>query len=289
MTTPVDSLANHLAHLQEKGFLPAGAVAKRDALRLQILLDAGVLREKRQGAGKRLVVQDEKGLQSFINSLYPAGLSGNAPTTLPPRSRAVATRRDAKKSSRGAAEALFLRGFDNACLKTDKSVLLVADLTRQAGVAALLLDDGMPAWSYDGIIMVVENLEVFVHLERLSPEAALVLYAGGRLSGRTLEWLSSSPMAGCRIIHCGDYDPVGLDEYLRLSLACPGRVNLYLPPNIEYLFKHYGKRSLVEKGQAILRRLRKSDDPAVRHVVSLMDRFGAGLEQEALLIGSASS
>ncbi len=281
----VDVLAGHLARLLEKGVLPVGRIAGRDRLRLQSLLDAGVLAEARQGAGRRLVLRDAQALRAFIRTLYPNDLSGCGAGELPPRSLAVASRRDSKKAARGAAETVLLRGFGEAVLRAGKEVLPVADWTRRAGAAALLLDDRSMPWGCGGTIAVVENHEVFVHFEKLHAAADIALYAGGRLSGRVLHWLASPPLAACTVIHCGDYDPVGLDEYLRLSGACPGRTRLHLPAGLEDLFARYGKQELLAKSQAILRRLRKNTDPTVRVLVGLMDRYGAGLEQEALLIG----
>ncbi len=285
----VDQLAGHLLRLLEKGSLPAGSLTARHRVRLQGLLDAGALTDVRQGAGRRVVLQDKKALQSFIQALYPRGLTGGPAGDLLPHSLAVAHRRDAKKARRGAAEAVLLRGFGQAVLSAGDEVLAVAHWTSKAGAAALLLNDRTPAWGAKGTVAVVENQEVFLHFEKLALPADLVLYAGGRLSGRVLDWLASPPMSACPIVHCGDYDPVGLDEYLRLSGACPGRARLHQPADLAGLFARYGKRELVEKGQAVLRRLRKSADPDVQAVVALMDRYGAGLEQEALLIGAGDT
>jgi hypothetical protein len=92
-------------------------------------------------------------------------------------------------------------------------------------------------------------------------------------------------MRKARVLHFGDYDPVGLDEYLRLREACPGRAELYLPQGLERLFARYSKPGLLRGTEAVLRRLRDCGLPEVRRVVDLMDRHGAGLEQEALLLG----
>ena len=138
--------------------------------------------------------------------------------------------------------------------------------------------------SITGALAVVENLEVFCHFEKLKTDAQLAIYAQGRLSGRILNWLSSPAMAQARIIHCGDYDPVGLDEYLRLKSACRERAALYLPANLEDLLSRYGKRDLLLGNNAsILARLRKTEDQEVRQIVKLIDRYGVGLEQEVLL------
>lgn len=87
-----------------------------------------------------------------------------------------------------------------------------------------------------------------------------------------------------RIIHCGDYDPVGLDEYLRLKTACPESAGLYLPANLEDLLFRYGKRELLlGSSGVILVWLRKTEDQEVRRIVELMDQYSVGLEQEVLL------
>jgi len=91
-------------------------------------------------------------------------------------------------------------------------------------------------------------------------------------------------MTGARIVHFPDYDPVGMDEYLRFKQACPERTELFRPPSLKDLFPRYGKAQLLHDNKAILARLRKSHDSDVRYVVGLMDRFGVGLEQEVLLI-----
>lgn len=50
--------------------------------------------------------------------------------------------------------------------------------------------------------------ELFIDSEWLQPPHLVGFEP--RLSGRILEWLSAPAMAKARIIHCGNYDPVGL-------------------------------------------------------------------------------
>jgi hypothetical protein len=104
------------------------------------------------------------------------------------------------------------------------------------------------------------------------------------MSGRLLEWLSSSNMGGCDYIHWGDYDPIGLYEFQKLSAACPGRVKLFVPDAVEELLPRIGKRELIDKQQKYLSRLRRegcSGDAA--RMIGLFERFNRGLEQEAIL------
>lgn len=278
----VDALAQKIGLLRSQGNLASSRLTDRDRTRLQSLFETGVLIEERSGAGKKVVVKNLAILDAFVQRYYPSGLEGSG-DALTPRSRAVAEQRDSKKARETGPLVVLLRGFGNCELHTGEELLPVAHLTELAGVAALRLEDRQ--WRYSGVLAIVENLEVFWNFEKLETGAQLALYAQGRLSGRILSWLSSPAMEQARIIHCGDYDPVGLDEYLRLKTACPERLELYLPSNLEDLFSRYGKRELLGSSAAVLARLRKTDDKEVGRVVKLMDRYGVGLEQEVLLLG----
>ena len=134
-------------------------------------------------------------------------------------------------------------------------------------------------------VVIVENLEVFLHLEETGIACDLAVYAAGRMSERLLAWLASPAMSGCSVLHCGDYDPVGLQEYLRLRAACGSRASLYVPDDLMDLLRTFGKRELLSDSPAVLRSVRASSDVSVRHVLRLIDEAGCGLEQEALLLG----
>lgn len=278
----VDALAQKIGLLRSQGNLASSRLTDRDRTRLQSLFETNVLIEERSGAGKKVVVKNQSALAAFVQRFYPSGLEGRE-DALAPRSRAVAELRDSKKACETGPLMVLLRGFGNCELHTGEEVLPVAHLTEMAGVAALRLEDRQ--WRYSGVLAIVENLEVFWNVEKLETGAQLALYAQGRLSSRVLNWLSSPAMEQARIIHCGDYDPVGLDEFLRLKNACPERSELYLPSNLEELFFRYGKRELLPNNAAVLARLRKTEDKEVLRVVKLMDRYGVGLEQEVLLLG----
>ena len=278
----VDALAQKLGLLLTRGFLAYGRLTERDRSRLQSLFETGVLEVGRSGAGKTVVVKKRDAFDIFVLRTYPSGLEGREETSTP-RSKAVAELRDSKKARETGPLVVLLRGLDNCELRCGTEILPVAGLTELAGVVALRL--GGREWAYDGVLAVVENLEVFWNFEKLGTGAQMALYAQGRLSGAILGWLGSQSMARARILHCGDYDPVGLDEYLRLKDACPGRVELFLPTDFEALLSRYGKSELLHGSNgAVLARLRKTRDPEVRRLVTLLDRHGAGLEQEILLL-----
>jgi hypothetical protein len=228
------------------------------------------------------MVKEPVALQAFADRNYPSGFRG-AGLDLPVRARAVAEVRDSKRGKGRCPATVLLRGFHGCMLDADGASLAVAAWTARAGVAAVGLDR-VVNFRFSGNLAVVENLEVFWNIEKVSLEVDLALYAEGRLDGKLLAWLASTVMQSVRVLHFGDYDPVGLDEYLRIKRACPGRTKLYRPDNLDELFRKYGKPRLLTDSAAVMNRLRRSEDPEVRSVVTLLDRYGAGLEQEALLI-----
>ncbi len=278
----VDPLAEKLWQLLEQGHLPSSRLAERDRTRLQSLFETGVLQEERSGAGKKVVLHNREAVERFFSNCFPSGIEGR-PEEILPRSRAIAELRDSKKTNETIPPIALLRGFEGCTLFADGEVVPVVQWTNTAGVAALRIDDRQ--WRYNGTLAIVENLEFFWNIEKLNTGVQLALYAQGRLSGRILDWLASPGMLQASILHCGDYDPVGLDEYLKIKIACPGRTTLYLPANLEVLLTHYGKKVLLQSSSSVLDRLRKTEDQEVRQIIKLLDQYGVGLEQEALLLG----
>jgi hypothetical protein len=102
-------------------------------------------------------------------------------------------------------------------------------------------------------------------------------------------WVGSPRMEQCRLIHWGDYDPVGVYQYTRLASACVGRVDAYAPSIVDTLLPKHGKASLITRQYMYLDRLREHDsDPFVRRMIELFDQHRRGLEQEILLHESQS-
>jgi len=248
---------------------------------LRSLFDAGVLQEVREGAGRRVLVRDRASVEAFARTRFPDW--DGAPVEAPARARSIAGYRDAKQARVAEAEVVLLRGHADDVVDVGGTPLPVGTLTRRFGVASVVLRaEAQPR--VQGRLAVVENLEAFLHYERLGVAADLALYAGGRLSARILRWLGSDALRDAAAVHCGDYDPVGLDEYLRLRVACGDRARLFVPDGMGDLLRRYGKAALLTDQAAVLRRLRAAADPDVQAVVALLDRYGCGLEQEALLL-----
>ncbi len=274
-----DALARLLARLRDTGRLPLSQMSARSRRELASLFDAGALGVVRSGVGQVVEVRSPEVLDQVIRNRYPE--VGIRPDT-PPRAGAVARLRSAKRARGSDRKAVLLRALRPVVCARDGAQADLLATTRRLGCAALVVERGQ-FWTLTATVAVVENEECFHHVERLGVDADLVLFASGRLSALVLEWLGSPELGECRFIHCGDYDPVGLDEFLKLRAAVGSRARLHIPERLRELVATHGRKELLRDSARILARLRRTDDPQVRQVVSILDETGCGLEQEILL------
>jgi Uncharacterized protein conserved in bacteria C-term(DUF2220) len=238
------------------------------------------------GRGLALLIIDQMAFRSFVGARIPGGLDVDVDSILD-RATAVQQLADAKAIRRAAGQGIFVRATKPGVLVHSvdgESPINVTQLTSQSGCAGFLLPI-FRGWTFVGDIAVVENADAFWKHEVALPEVDLAILANGLMSTRLISWLSSPQMARCRITHWGDYDPIGVCEYLRIARQCPGRVCTYAPPEVDRLLARCGKRRLVTRQPTFLKRLRSSvADPHVRRMTDLFDKHRRGLEQEALLL-----
>jgi hypothetical protein len=253
-----------------------------DALRTCGAVD---FRPARHGRGVLLYVTNENALERFIKARLPGGANVDW-STISNRASAVACLADAKAVRKSVGQGIFVRSAKtNTIIRSlDGQVELpVGKLSSDAGGAAIQLSSGN-RWAFAGTIVVVENADAFWQYEIVLPNVDLAVFGSGNLSDRLIEWLAASEMSACDIVHWGDYDPVGVCEYLRLAEACVNRVEPFAPMEVDALLPVYGKRSLVTRQPQYLERLRnKSSDPYVARMIRLFDVHRRGLEQEVFL------
>lgn len=275
-----DAFARLLRRLAQEGHAPRSQFSARTMRELQSLFDSGALSQARSGGGLVVEVRDAATLMAFYGNRYPSEgkvISG------PPRARAVGMLRNAKRVGRTNMEPVLVRAMGPAVCVRDGVQCDLRTVTVQTGSACLLLEEGR-FWTLTADVAIVENLECFLHFEKMGVNASVVVYASGRLSSLALKWCGSPEMLQCRFIHCGDYDPVGLDEFLRLKAVVGDRAKLHIPANLNALVAKYGRSEILRDSTAVLRRLRAEADPDVLAVVRMLDETGCGLEQEALLL-----
>ena len=271
-----------LRELMESESLPASQCGQAFLKLLAPMLDSGVLDWKRSGAGSSLVVKNADALRDFCRQRFPE-------TTMPPdagsRVASVSRFRDTKTMANSENEIISLRAWREDAMLKDGKPVGAATITVAHGVFSFLLTKDCP-FELRGSCALVENPALFAVAEQLNLGVGLIIYGHGRISNRALDWLARMTDSSFNLLHLSDYDPVGLSEFQRLHARLGKRVVLHLPADLETRFAKFSNRELLEKGnsQAMLTQLRRSDLPAIRRVVELIDRYNAGLEQEALLI-----
>lgn len=282
-----DGLIQTLARLLEEGSVPWSSVSAKQRDQLRPLCEAGVLTVERSGGGRRLAVQNKGVVRQFAEDKYPAGLdaaraaTGSGADESFPASEAVAHFRDAKRGAVGA-EVLLFRGAPGTTITYEGAPFRVGKLTKTVGVAAVVLNSEASI-AVEEPLAVVENREAFLRFEDLGTTARLACLGGGFLSNRMVEWLCALDIGTGEIVHCPDYDPVGLSEFQRLHNVCGAQVRLFWPDGLETLLERYGKSDLYKDSAARLDGLADSSHPDIQRLLRLLHRHGQGLEQEILL------
>ena len=271
-----------LTRLLETGTLARSACSREFLATLAPLLDSDVIIEDRAGAGRRLVVRDPHALRDFIQHHFP-----NAPVPAGTSSRVagVSRFRDTKAVVSDLPEIVTIRAWNDDAMHSAGQPIAIAEATRLHGVFAFLLQ-GTACYTLHGPCALVENPAVFTQFEHLGLPPHLAVYGHGRSSNRLLDWLAAQTAPDFQLLHLPDYDPVELDEFTRLRERLGARVQLHLPKNLADLFKHHANGELLQKPstQSLLAKLRKSQIAEVRAVLALIEKYNAGLEQEALMI-----
>lgn len=272
-----------LQRLLTEGSLAESACSRALLRFVSSLISGSVLAWEKSGAGRRLAVRNASALANFLSQHFPN--NENEVATMALRVQGAARFRDTKALRGTGEEIVCVRGCRDGSLFQQGQPVSVVEPTRNHGLLAFLLrTDSL--YELHGRIATVENPTVFTSFDSLNTGLSFALYARGCFSRRVLSWLARQAATGLEIIHFGDYDPVGLKEYLKLRAACGERVSLYLPEDLPALFRKYSNPKLLQrrKSQFLLQRLRKTEDRSVRKVIRLIEETNAGLEQEALLV-----
>jgi hypothetical protein len=241
--------------------------------------DYGVFDYQRRGKTEWLVVKDREILEIQIINKFPNGLEFREKGRL----GGILSSRDSKKGGRASKVPVIMRFVSDS---SDHSMGFAAhELTKKNGIVSVLTDYSTN--SLNGKIVIVENFDCFLYAEMFIENSDVVIYAGGKIDSRLLDWIDDSKEI-TKIVHMGDYDPVGLAEFVRISTNCSQNCEYYIHPDINLqVFKKYGKSSLVsdKRNSKTLEKLREStiNDDGFMKTIDLITRTGFGLEQEYLL------
>ena len=288
MPMPLDAFAGLLADLSATGSVPASRVSVKARGNLTPLFSADVLVEVRAGAGRRVEVRNTETLAQFIARHYPAGLfvDPTSDESIDRRTLALSRYRDTKALRGLDFEVVEYRLLGAAPLMVGGAAVGRSGVCGDLG--AFVLYDARPAdreVGFAGVVATVENPTVFIRHDWAAAGVDLVIATYGRMSRRLIDWLASESMRDAHVVHYGDYDPVGLNEFCRLEAALGDRARLFVPDGIERLFSQYSDRELLSRSAGLLPALQQSRHEGVQTILRLMAEFGGGLEHESLLIG----
>jgi hypothetical protein len=271
-----------LRSLLAAGALPASECGKAFLKLVAPLLAGAVLAWQRSGAGRRLVVSDAQAFGDFCRQRFP---NADLPPNAGSRVAGVGRFRDTKAMVNTGDEIISVRVWRDDALHKNGRPIAATTATATHGVFSFQFTRECP-YELHGRCALVENPAVFAVADQLNLGVGLMLYGHGRISKRVIDWLVRMADSSFSLLHLPDYDPVGLSEFQRLHARLGDRVDLYLPADLEIRFANFSNQDLLRKknSQAMLARLRRSETPAIRRVVELIDRNNAGLEQEALLL-----
>ena len=276
----LESTRRNVLALAEQGSLRLSAIGRPALREMQSLFDSGVVAIVRSGAGQAIQVQNENALEAFVRAHFP---QNEVVADLPVRATALRMMRNTKQARRKESAMLLLRALRPLRCALDGKALDVFSLTQSCGAVAVVLD-GKRCWEMQGQIALIENMECFLHAERMRLDVDAVIYTAGRLSGLALDYLASSDLQNCAYLHCPDYDPVGLAEYVRYRKRLHDRILLYVPEHLRELLQTYGKPVLLQgRNGQIMQTLRREASADIRDILQMLDEANAGLEQEILI------
>lgn len=288
----MDELPPYLGQLAAKLRITRSQVSASGMKTLTPLLTGGILEIARSGAGEVVLVRDDEVFRTWLRKHYPLYDGQATAPSGASRANAVALRKDSKSTGKEVAQGvLHLRalGSPDLMVRLDGREIQVRALTSRHGIAACLIGADSVMEVGHARVVLIENLECFLLAETLLTGPWLVLNSAGRIPDRLIACLGRSRLGEDRLLHCPDYDPVGLSDYLRLRAKLGDRVMLYVPEDLEMRFERFGNRKLITekpRNRALLEQLGTVTWPCSKsqRVFNLIRKSGAGLEQESLLI-----
>jgi hypothetical protein len=274
--SPLDSLAGIILSLQAEGSVPYSRLSASVMRQAQSLFHTGALVVEPKGGGRSVVIKNSVALSGYISSNYPNGLWATDIDGEGNRTRGVRLHGDSKKTGNMDMEVVVFRA-------DYPSPPFLTGQHEGFTLGSFILSERVGA-SFSGRVATVENHEFFATYHWEAAGFHVALLASGRASNRFISWLASDSMKDAQYTHFGDYDPVGLDEFARMYDKLGDRIKLYIPDNLEVVFKSYRNKKLVTDSGKLLFRLSTIHHPDIDRVIWLIREYGGGVEQEVLLM-----
>lgn len=130
-------------------------------------------------------------------------------------------------------------------------------------------------------VALIENKKFFIEAFTIVPKDFICIHKYGRWSANDFQSLNDMQ----EITFFGDYDLLGLDEFLKLK-EIQSKSNFFVPENFDALFNRYSQIFDGHKkfNQNLTSRVKNTVDPTIAKIRDLVLKNNRILEQEALLI-----
>ena len=217
---------------------------------------------EKSGRGSRIFIKNIQSFEAFFSKHF----TKEEIKTIS-KSSNIRKFRDSKARKTKTSSVFFVRGFKD--IKLNGENLELSKYTKAFGLFSVQ----QPTIEVDKICF-VENLDSFLHAERVFGNDFIYLHKYGRIGVESIAGVSAK-----EILVFVDYDFNGLDEFLRIK-SVHQKSTLFIPENFEELFENfsksiYGKQQMSERvAQSILKEV-----VLIRELVSRTNLF---LEQEII-------
>ena len=296
MSKYIDTNAKLLAQLLEAGSLPSSLVKSKVTISLfDKLIQIGLIQKQRKGAGSQFSLINKERREVFIGNEYPSGLEFIENNMFPRRVQGIKNCKNSKSLKKLDFDLITLRG--KSIIEYKEKNIDLSLSSDDVTYLSLKLEIGslINIHQESCTIVTVENPTAFTELGKMvSCSWDIAVYTGGKMSEILINQLKYWGEKGHKIIHFGDYDFVGMEEFIRILHVCSD-ARFYLPESLgDEFVKNYGNIELLEKqvtqhkkfsiSMSSLANTKGRGD--LRKLHQLIQNNAKGLEQESLYSSS---
>lgn len=177
--------------------------------------------------------------------------------------------RDTKATPIAKDRIIFIRGFKD--ITVNNKEISLKEITQEYQLFSTVLKNMKTKK-----ICFVENLQPFLNAEKLLGKDFVYIHFYGRFPKKDI--LKNIKCE--EYLHFGDYDSVGLSEYLKASEVY-ANCKLFIPDNFEYLYEEYSKKR--KEKDTIHKNVKISLKKEVINIREQLKNRGNYLEQQIIM------
>lgn len=289
-----EQLLNLLRQLESREKIPFSEVPKSVLEEFKTFgAQKGCFFVEKNGRGRNFKISNQSILQNEIKRLTPDVDLNSASY----RAKNLAINNDTKVGQTTLQFSHFhcKSVGEQICIENNGLIQDVSAATKCLGGFNVSIEDNSDGIKCNSNLILIENQQLLDDISWV-PKGwnGILLYYGGNIHGRLLNWLKKSSFN--EIIIFPDYDSVGISNFSRLKNEIPS-VQWFWIENWEHLLKKYGKADLWNEPKQFssFNNLWKNfeentfPDAELKFLMQKMREFGKGLEQEIVLLKNSEN